>query len=193
MGLQTEKLEKKELALPLNSERDAWLKSKIRDIQDFPKPGIVFKDLTTLLKDAEALQFSIASLADRTASLKPDVVAGIEARGFILAPAVASLIGAGFVPIRKPKKLPYKVEKVSYDLEYGTDSLEIHVDAVEKGQRVVIIDDLLATGGTAQAAHQLLEKIGGNIVGMGFVVELGFLDGRKKLPGDCDIFSLIKY
>lgn len=186
-------MEKKDLELPLKADRDAWLKSKVRDIPDFPKPGIIFKDLTTLMKDAEAMNFSLLALAEKTKTLNPDVIAGIEARGFILAPAIAHILSLGFIPIRKPKKLPYKVEKVSYELEYGTDSLEIHVDAIEKGEKVVLIDDLLATGGTARAAHELLSKIGGNVVGTGFLVELGFLSGRAKLRSDCEIFSLIKY
>ncbi|MBZ0188111.1 MAG: adenine phosphoribosyltransferase [Candidatus Obscuribacterales bacterium] len=198
MAVETERskgniVEKKDLELPLKADRDAWLKSKVRDIPDFPKPGIIFKDLTTLMKDAEAMNFSLLALAEKTKTLNPDVIAGIEARGFILAPAIAHILSLGFIPIRKPKKLPYKVEKVSYELEYGTDSLEIHVDAIEKGEKVVLIDDLLATGGTARAAHELLSKIGGNVVGTGFLVELGFLSGRAKLRSDCEIFSLIKY
>jgi adenine phosphoribosyltransferase len=188
--------------LPLNSSKLDWLKGKIRDIPDFPKPGIIFKDLTTLLKDAEAFHFIIDALAEKYAPLKPSYIAGIEARGFILGSALAYKLGVGFLPIRKPGKLPYRVEKISYDLEYGQDTLEIHIDAiapepttaaVEPGKRVVLIDDLLATGGTAVAAGQLLTSIGADLVGVGFVVELGFLEGRRKFPSGVDIFSLLNY
>lgn len=193
MTTQTDKHSKTELELPLSKEKEDWLKSTIRDIPDFPKPGIVFKDVTTLMKNGEAFHFTLHSLAQRVAKLNPDVIVGIEARGFMLAPAIADILGKGFVPIRKPGKLPYKVERVDYALEYGTDTIEIHVDAIEKGQRVVLIDDLLATGGTAQGAAQLIEKVGGELVGIGFVIELGFLDGRSKLAKGADIFSLINY
>lgn len=193
MTTQTDKHSKTELELPLSKEKEDWLKSTIRDIPDFPKPGIIFKDVTTLMKNGEAFHFTLHSLAQRVAKLNPDVIVGIEARGFMLAPAIADILGKGFVPIRKPGKLPYKVERVDYALEYGTDTIEIHVDAIEKGQRVVLIDDLLATGGTAQGAAQLIEKVGGELVGIGFVIELGFLDGRSKLAKGADIFSLINY
>jgi adenine phosphoribosyltransferase len=181
------------LALPLKKEKADWLTSKIRDIPDFPKPGILFKDITTLMKDAEAFHFTLHTMAEHTAKLKPDVIVGIEARGFMLAPPIADILGVGFVPIRKPGKLPYKVEKVTYDLEYGSDSIEMHIDAIDKGQRVVLIDDLLATGGTAAAASQLINKVGGNLVGIGFVVELGFLNGRSKLNSAADIFALLNF
>jgi len=187
------KLQETELELPLSQEKSDWLKSRIRDIPDFPKPGIVFKDITTLMKDGEAFHFTLHALAQRAAKLNPDVIAGIEARGFILAPAIADILGKGFVPIRKPGKLPYKVERVSYALEYGTDTIEMHVDAIDKGQRVVLIDDLLATGGTADGASQLVKKVGGELVGIGFVVELGFLNGRSKLATDADVFSLVNF
>jgi adenine phosphoribosyltransferase len=187
------KAEETELKLPLKPESEKWLKGFIRDINDFPKPGIVFKDLTPLLKDGDAFSYVLNALAEHSRALKPDVIAGIEARGFIIAPAIAQMLGVGFVPIRKPGKLPYKVEKVTYDLEYGTDTIEIHVDALEKGQRVVLIDDLLATGGTACGAQQLLTKIGGKVVGAGFLVELAFLDGRRKLGADVDVFPLLTY
>lgn len=181
--------------LPLTQERQDWLKSTIRDINDFPKPGIVFKDLTTLMKDAAAFSCVLNSLAVTCEALKPTVVAGIEARGFILAPAVAHHLGVGFVPVRKPGKLPWQTEKISYALEYGEDTLEIHSDAVTKGDRVVIIDDLLATGGTALATKHLIEKLGATVVGAGFVVELGFIDGRDKvLQGSpLEIFSVIQF
>ena len=190
---RTEQLSQQKTPARLTPDKIDWLKSKIRDIPDFPKPGIIFKDLTTLLKDPEPFKFVIDVLADKYRGSKPAYIAGIEARGFILASALAYKLGAGFVPIRKPGKLPYKVEKVSYDLEYGTDAIEIHVDAIEKGKSVVLIDDLLATGGTAAAACKLLTGIGANLVGVGFVVQLGFLPGREKLPQDIDIFSMIEY
>lgn len=193
MTTQMDKQPKTELELPLSKEKDEWLKSKIRDIPDFPKPGIVFKDVTTLMKDGEAFHFTLHALAQKAAKLKPDVIAGIEARGFILAPAIADILGKGFIPIRKPGKLPYKVERIDYALEYGTDTIEIHADAIDKGQRVVLIDDLLATGGTAQGASELIKKVGGELVGIGFVIELGFLDGRSKLDKSAEMFSLINY
>lgn len=179
--------------LPISREKSEWLKSTIRDINDFPKPGIVFKDLTTLLKDKKAFSYVIDVLAEKFAPINPDYVAGIEARGFILGPAIAHKIGCGFIPIRKPGKLPHKVEKAVYDLEYGSDCVEIHVDAIEDHEKVVIIDDLLATGGTAEAAYRLLKTVGADVRGIGFVVELGFLKGRQKLPCGLDIFSVINY
>lgn len=179
--------------LPLSKEDDSWLKSKIRDIPDFPKPGIIFKDLTTLLADAKAFSFVLDAMTEQCRALKPDVIVGIEARGFIFAPTIAYKLGCSFVPIRKPGKLPYRVEKLQYDLEYGTDTIEIHADAVSHGHRCVLIDDLLATGGTAGAARKLLTSLGGDVVGVGFVVELGFLDGRKKLEGASDVFALLNY
>ncbi|SRR5579875_216436 len=179
--------------LPLTEARIDWLKSKIRDVPDFPKPGIVFKDLTTLIKDAEALRFVVDVLADKYRPVEPAYVAGIEARGFIVGAALAYNLGIGFVPIRKPGKLPYKVQRQSYELEYGTDAVEVHVDAVDKGSRTVLIDDLLATGGTACAAYQLLTAIGADVVGIGFITELAFLSGRQKLPADVDVFTMISY
>lgn len=149
--------------------------------------------MTTLLKDPVALAFVIDVLAEKYGQRHPAYIAGIEARGFILGAALAYKLGVGFVPIRKPGKLPSKVERQSYQLEYGTDSIEIHVDAVEPGRKVVLIDDLLATGGTAGAAYQLLQTIGANVVGIGFVTELAFLSGRAKLPKDVDIFSMLVY
>jgi adenine phosphoribosyltransferase len=187
------KTEKGSLALPLSQEQESWLKSKIRDIPDFPKPGIVFKDLTTLFSDPEALQFVMDVMAERCKELKPDVIAGVEARGFIFAPTIAYKLGLGFVPIRKPGKLPYKVHKLEYDLEYGTDIIEIHSDAVSHGHRVILIDDLLATGGTAVAGRKLLSMLGANVVGVGFVVELGFLGGRQKLATESEVFSLVNF
>ncbi len=168
------------------------LKKLIREVPDWPKPGILFYDLTTLLQDAQGLRTLIDRLADRYQGRKIEVVAGIEARGFIFAPALAYRLGAGFVPVRKPKKLPWKTSQVTYSLEYGTDTLEIHEDAVRPGQRVLLCDDLLATGGTAAAAVQLLRQLGAEVAGAGFAVELTFLDGRKKLP-NLEVFSIIQY
>ena len=168
------------------------LKTLIREVPDWPKPGILFYDLTTLLKDQRGFRALIDELCEHYQGKKIDLVAGIEARGFIFAPALAYRLGAGFVPVRKPKKLPWKTEKVTYALEYGTDSLEVHQDAVQKGQRVLVCDDLLATGGTAAATVELIRKLGGEVAGAGFAVELSFLNGRAKLPG-LDVFSLIQY
>ena len=168
------------------------LKKLIREIPDYPKPGILFYDLTTLLKDPAGFHSLVDNLCAHYDGTKVDVVAGMEARGFIFAPALAYRLKAGFVPIRKPKKLPGKVASVSYQLEYGTDSMEIHVDAVKPGQRVLICDDLLATGGTAAAAVKLVEQLGGKVAGAAFAVELSFLNGRAKLPG-IDVFSLLAY
>lgn len=168
------------------------LKKLIREIPDYPKPGILFYDVTTLLKDKQGFHLLIDRLCGHYANHHIDVVAGIEARGFIFGPALAYRLRAGFVPVRKPKKLPAKTATVSYALEYGTDTLEIHEDAVQKGQRVLVCDDLLATGGTASATVQLIRKLGGTVDGAAFAVELSFLNGRAKLPG-LDVFSLIQY
>ena len=168
------------------------LKKLIREVPDWPKPGILFYDLTTLLKDKRGFHALIDKMCEHYANKKIDVVVGIEARGFIFAPALAYHLGAGFVPVRKPKKLPAKTARVTYDLEYGTDSLEIHEDAAGAGQRVLVCDDLLATGGTAAAAVKLVRGLGAEVVGTGFAVELTFLNGRSKLPG-LDVFSLIQY
>jgi adenine phosphoribosyltransferase len=168
------------------------LKKLIREVPDWPKPGILFYDLTTLVKDPGGLKNVVDALADRYKNSKIDTVAGIEARGFILAPAVALRLGTGFVPIRKPKKLPWKTSRVTYDLEYGTDTLEIHQDAVLPGQRVLLLDDLLATGGTASAASTLIRQLGGEVAAAAFVVELTFLNGRAKLPG-LEVYSLLQY
>lgn len=168
------------------------LKSLIREVTDFPKPGINFYDITTLLKHPQGFRQTIDALAAEFAGEKVDTVIGIEARGFIFAPALAYHFGAGFVPVRKPRKLPAERASISYDLEYGQDTLEIHRDAVGDGHRVLIADDLLATGGTARAVVNLVEELGGEVVGLVFVVELEFLPGRKKLEG-YDVRSLIKY
>lgn len=179
--------------LPLTRDKVDWIKSIIRDIPDFPKPGIIFKDMTTLLKDPKGFAYVIDVLAEKFAKSNVKYIVGIESRGFILGAAIAHKLGVGFIPVRKPGKLPHKVEKAVYELEYGTDCLEIHVDAVERGDRVVVIDDLLATGGTAEASHRLLKAIGADVVGMGFVVELAFLKGRQKLPSGVEVFSIVEY
>jgi adenine phosphoribosyltransferase len=169
------------------------LKKMIREIPDYPKPGILFYDLTTLLQDKAGFHCMVDRLCSHyNNQQKVDKVAGIEARGFIFAPALAYRLGAGFIPVRKPKKLPWKTASMSYQLEYGTDSLEIHEDSIDPGERVLICDDLLATGGTAAAAAALIRKLGGEVAGAAFAVELNFLNGRAKLPG-VDAFSLIQY
>jgi adenine phosphoribosyltransferase len=169
-----------------------WLKEHIRDIPDFPKPGVVFKDITPLLADVDAFRFTVDALADTFAGQSIDKVLGIEARGFIIAAPVAYRFGCGFVPVRKAGKLPWHVEKQEYVLEYGTDLLEVHKDAVAPGERALIVDDVLATGGTAAAAVRLVEQLGGTVAGLGFVIELGFLGGRAKLEGHQAV-SLIEY
>lgn len=168
------------------------LKSLIRNVQDFPKPGIGFKDITTLLKNGEALRAAINQIAEYFSSNKPDLVVGAESRGFILGAPLAYKMGCGFVLIRKPGKLPAETERVTYQLEYGEDSLEIHKDAIKPGQRVLIIDDLLATGGTTKAVIELVRRLGGEIVGIGFLIELDFLKGRERLQ-EYNVYSLIHY
>ncbi len=168
------------------------LKKLIREVPGFPKPGILFYDITTLLKDPAGLRSVIDALCSHYRDAHVDAVVGVEARGFIFAPALAYALGAGFVPVRKPKKLPAECVRVTYDLEYGSDSLEMHRDAVTDGTRVLIVDDLLATGGTAAAVARMVTGAGGTVAGIGFVVELSFLEGRRKLAG-YDVFSLIQY
>jgi adenine phosphoribosyltransferase len=168
------------------------LKSLIREVPDFPKAGILFYDITTLIKNADGFRSVIDGLSAHYRDTKVDVVLGIEARGFIFAPALAYALGAGFVPVRKPKKLPAACVSVTYDLEYGTDTLEMHKDAVGTGHRVLIVDDLLATGGTAAAAARMVCEAGGIVVGIGVVIELTFLNGRDRLAG-IDTFSLLQY
>jgi adenine phosphoribosyltransferase len=168
------------------------LKKLIREVPDFPKPGILFYDITTLLKDHCGFRSVIDGLRYHYREAQVDVVLGIEARGFIFAPALAYALGAGFVPVRKPKKLPSVCVSVRYDLEYGSDCLEMHKDAVTEGTRVLIVDDLLATGGTAAATARMVREAGGVVAGIGFVVELTFLNGRSKL-NDYDVFSLLQY
>jgi adenine phosphoribosyltransferase len=168
------------------------LKQMIRSVPDFPKPGINFYDITTLLKDPGGLKATIDSLAIPYEAAGVDVVVGIESRGFILGSAVAQRIGAGFIPVRKPGKLPAKAVKEIYELEYGKDALEIHADAIEKGQRVLIVDDVLATGGTAAAATRLVKHLGGELHGLAFLIELTFLNGKTKLAGE-NVYSVLQY
>jgi adenine phosphoribosyltransferase len=168
------------------------LKELVRAVPDFPKPGILFYDITTLLKDKTGFAQLIDAFAQYYIGKKVDLVLGIEARGFIFGPALAYRLNAGFVPVRKPKKLPAAVERVQYDLEYGSDSLEIHADAIVPGQRVIIVDDLLATGGTMEATIELVKRMGGEIVGLTVAIELDFLKGREKFP-EIDVFSLMHY
>jgi len=170
----------------------AWLEALVRDIPDFPKPGVVFKDITPVLADADAFRFAVDAIADHFSGETVDRVLGVEARGFILAAPIAYRFGAGFVPVRKAGKLPWQIEQQEYELEYGTDLLEIHRDAISAGQRVLVVDDVLATGGTASATVRLVEKLGGTVVGLGFVIELEFLGGRKHLDG-YDMTSLVVY
>lgn len=168
------------------------LKKLVRTVPDFPKPGILFYDITTLLKDRRGFAQLIDALAAHYIGKDIDLVLGIEARGFIFGPALAYRLNAGFVPVRKPRKLPAATARVTYDLEYGTDSLEIHLDAIRAGQRVVIVDDLLATGGTMEATIKLVRQLGGQIAGLGFAVELDFLKGRQRFT-ELDVFSLLHY
>ena len=168
------------------------LKTLIRDVPDFPKPGIIFKDITTLLKEPDALRYVVDAFSERYRGDGIDQVLGIESRGFIFGPLLAYRLGCGFVPIRKPGKLPAATITETYQLEYGTDRIEMHKDAVSAGQKVLIVDDLLATGGTASAAAKLASRAGARIVGLSFVIELEFLKGREKLVG-YDVFSLIRY
>jgi len=168
------------------------LKKLIREIPDYPKPGILFYDITTVLKDKKGFRSMVDALCSHYAGAHVDAVVGIEARGFIFGPALAYSLNAGFVPVRKPKKLPGKTASVTYALEYGTDTLEIHDDAIVRGERVIICDDLLATGGTAAATAKLVRQLGGEVVGAAFAVELTFLNGRSKLAG-IDVFSLMQY
>jgi adenine phosphoribosyltransferase len=168
------------------------LRSMVREVPDFPKPGIGFKDITPLLVDPDALRQSVASLADWSADREPDLILGAEARGFWLGAAVACKLGCGFVPARRPGKLPPDTVSASYMLEYGENSLEVNSHTIGEGSRVVIHDDVLATGGTVEAIAGLVERLGGQVVGVNFVIELSFLEGRKRL-GDYDMYSLITY
>jgi len=168
------------------------LKELIRDIPDFPKKGIVFKDITPLLQNPSGLKEVVNKITDHYENQKIDVIVGAEARGFLFGPAVAINLDAGFVPVRKPGKLPYETASETYELEYGTDTLEIHRDAIKAGDNVLMVDDLLATGGTMAASCRLVESLGGKIAGCAFIIELGFLNG-KDLLSKYDIFSLVQY
>jgi adenine phosphoribosyltransferase len=168
------------------------LKKFIRDIPDFPKKGIIFKDITPLIGDPKAFKTVINNLVKKYQGKKIDKILCVEARGFIFASALSYKLGVGIIPVRKPGKLPFKTVKETYELEYGTDTLEMHIDAIKKGDRVLIIDDLLATGGTVQACTRFVQKMGGKVAGIGFVIELGFLHGRDKLKG-FDIYSIINF
>jgi adenine phosphoribosyltransferase len=170
----------------------SWLASHVRDIPDFPKPGIVFKDITPLLADVDAFRFAVDAIADHFDGTSVDLVLGIEARGFIVAAPVAYRLGAGFVPVRKHGKLPSKVISRDVELEYGVDTLEMHEDAVVTGAKVLVVDDVLATGGTAAGAVELVERRGGEVAGVGFIIELAFLGGRQRLAGR-DVISLVEY
>ena len=169
------------------------VKEKIRAVPDFPKKGIIFRDITTGLKDAETLQVMVDYLCDQYKDCKIDYIAGIESRGFIFGMPMAYKLDCGFIPVRKPNKLPAETIKESYDLEYGSDSIEIHADAIEKGANVLVVDDLLATGGTAQAACKLVKKAGGNLVGAAFLIELEALNGRDKLTDCGKVVPMLKY
>lgn len=168
------------------------LEEKIRVIPDFPKEGISFKDITTVLQDKDAYKYTVDTLVDICGKWEPDLIVGPEARGFVIGAPLAYGLGIGFVPVRKPGKLPGKTECYEYDLEYGKDSLEIHSDAVKPGQRVIVADDLLATGGTSLATAKLVEELGGKVVGMAFMIELSYLNGREKLKG-YEIKTLVEY
>ncbi|MDE1874421.1 MAG: adenine phosphoribosyltransferase [Candidatus Micrarchaeota archaeon] len=176
----------------MDGELEKRIRAKIRDVPDYPKKGILFKDITPLLKDHCTFSACIDALADSFKGEKIDYAAGVEARGFIIGGALAGKLGVGFVPIRKKGKLPYRKVSIDYELEYGKETLEAHEDAVEKGSSVLIVDDLLATGGTARAAADLVQKMGASIIGFGFIVELSELNGRGKLGGQ-RIVSLIRY
>lgn len=168
------------------------LRKLVREVSDFPKPGINFYDITTLLKDPEGFEATIDALTEQCRGMEIDTIIGVESRGFIFASPLAYQLGAGFIPVRKPKKLPAEKVSISYDLEYGQDTLEMHKDAVGEGHKVLIVDDLLATGGTARAVVDLVESVGGTVSALLFVVELNFLGGRKKFDG-YDVRSLIRY
>ena len=177
------------MSKPLNVDA---IKALVRTVPDFPKPGILFYDITTVLKDRTGFAQLIDALASQYIEQHIDLVLGIEARGFIFGPALAYRLNAGFVPVRKPRKLPAPVARVTYDLEYGSDTLEIHLDAIHPGQHVLLVDDLLATGGTMEATLKLVNQLGGEVVGMAFAIELDFLKGRERFPG-IEVFSLLHY
>ncbi len=169
------------------------LKSLIRDIPDFPKPGIMFRDITTLLRDPAGLRYTIDTLGAKCSNLSPDYVVGMESRGFIFGSLVAYRLGCGFIPVRKPGKLPAAVYAAEYALEYGKDRLELHQDAMSPGSRVLIVDDLIATGGTANATADLVQQAGCQLVGFAFIIELKDLGGRDRLPADVPVISMVEY
>jgi adenine phosphoribosyltransferase len=177
---------------PMITSASLDLDAYVRDVPDFPQPGIMFKDISPLLKDAQAFQAAIDRLVGQYRSLEVDYVVGIESRGFLVGAPLAYHLGKGFIPVRKPGKLPYKTEKIDYTLEYGSGALEIHTDALVSGQRVLVVDDLLATGGTVAATRALIERMGGQVVAAGFLIELAFLEGRARLPG-LDVHALLSY
>lgn len=179
-------------AASITPEQVAWLKGYIRDIPDYPQPGILFRDITPLLQDSQALRFAIDKLTERYRGAGIDAVVGIESRGFIFGTALAYLLGVGFVPVRKKGKLPADTISIQYDLEYGTNVLEIHTDGLRPGQRVLIVDDLLATGGTTEGTVRLVESLGARVVSLAFLIELEALKGRSRLPGQ-DVFALLSY
>jgi adenine phosphoribosyltransferase len=176
----------------LTLEQSTWLKQYIRNIPDYPQPGILFRDITPLLQDAMALRFAIETMANRYRSQQIDQVVGIESRGFIFGTPLAYLLGTGFVPVRKKGKLPSQVISVQYELEYGTNVLEIHTDSLRPGQRILVVDDLLATGGTTAGTVKLVEQLGAQVVSLAFLIELAGLEGRSRLPGQ-DVFALLSY
>ncbi|HEU5442133.1 MAG TPA: adenine phosphoribosyltransferase [Ktedonobacterales bacterium] len=180
------------LASPLSPSQTAWLKQYIRSIPDYPQPGILFRDITPLLQHGPALRFAIETMAERYRGAGVDQVVGIESRGFIFGTPLAYLLGTGFVPVRKKGKLPSETITVEYDLEYGSNVLEIHTDAVRPGQRVLVVDDLLATGGTTAGTVKLIEQLGAQVVSLAFLIELVDLNGRARLPGQ-DVFALLRY
>lgn len=179
-------------APPLGAEQLDWLKGYIRAVPDYPQPGILFRDITPLLQNAQALRFAIDQLAERYRGTGIDAVVGIESRGFIFGTPLAYLLDVGFVPVRKKGKLPAETITIQYDLEYGSNVLEIHTDALQPGQRVLIVDDLLATGGTTEGTVRLVESLGAHVVSLAFLIELADLQGRTRLPGQ-DVFALLKY
>ncbi|HET8909062.1 MAG TPA: adenine phosphoribosyltransferase [Ktedonobacterales bacterium] len=179
-------------APPLGAEQLDWLKGYIRAVPDYPQPGILFRDITPLLQNAQALRFAIDQLAERYRGTGIDAVVGIESRGFIFGTPLAYLLDVGFVPVRKKGKLPAETITIQYDLEYGSNVLEIHTDALHPGQRVLIVDDLLATGGTTEGTVRLVESLGAHVVSLAFLIELADLQGRTRLPGQ-DVFALLKY
>jgi adenine phosphoribosyltransferase len=176
----------------LTREQSTWLKQYIRNIPDYPQPGILFRDITPLLQDAMALRFTIETMANRYRSQQIDQVVGIESRGFIFGTPLAYLLGTGFVPVRKKGKLPSQVISVEYELEYGSNVLEIHTDSIQPGQRILVVDDLLATGGTTAGTVKLVEQLGAQVVSLAFLIELADLEGRSRLPGH-DVFALLSY